>query len=96
MNLIWTENAEETFYEILLYISTEFSERNAQKFYDESHKMLERIALEPYLFSVSEKKSIRKAVIHKYTTLFYFVDTETDTIYLFSFFDTRQNPNKKP
>ncbi len=94
MNVIWTEGAEADFRNILLYLSSEFSEREAEKFYDDSFKVLDQIIIDPFLFGKTEIQSVRKAVIHKFTTLFYTVDAEKEAIVLLFFFDTRQNPNK--
>lgn len=95
MKLIWTEEAEETFRNILIYLSSEFSERDAEKFYDESYKILDQIKIEPFLFKRTEIKLVHKALIHKFTTLYYRVITDENSIILLFFFDTRQNPNKK-
>src|SRR5690606_6301268 len=95
MNVIWTAEAEETFRVILFYLSSEFSERRAEKFYDECYDVLKQIKIDPFLFKETEIKLTHKAVIHKFTTLFYKVNLEENSIILLFFFDTRQNPNKK-
>ncbi len=94
MKIIWTVGAEESFRNILLYLSSEFSEREAEKFYDDCYKVLDQIKNEPYLFIKTELEFVHKAVIHKFTTLFYSVAIKDDAIVLLFFFDTRQNPNK--
>lgn len=94
MRLIWTDEAEETFNDILLYLTSEFSERIANKFYDECYNTLDQIKREPFLFRKTELEPVRKAVVHKFTTLYYRADLEKNVIVLLFFFDTRQNPNR--
>ncbi|MDP2686063.1 MAG: type II toxin-antitoxin system RelE/ParE family toxin [Aequorivita sp.] len=93
MKLIWTDEAEETFSNILLYLASEFSERVADKFYNECYKILGQIKKEPFLYRKTEIESVHKVVIHKFTTLYYRLDLEKNVIVLLFFFDTRQNPN---
>lgn len=64
-------------------------------FYFKCLDVVELIKSNPYLYNPAEKISVHKAVIHKYTTLYFEIDKYSDSIILLSFFDTRQNPNKK-
>lgn len=85
MKLIWTDEAEETFNNILLYLASEFSERIADKFYNECYKILDQIKREPFLFRKTEIEAVRKAVIHKFSTLYYRVDPKKPSLFYFSF-----------
>lgn len=49
----------------------------------------------PEIFKQSEKHTnIRRAIIDKNNSLFYQVDAVNQKLYLLSFFDNRQNPEK--
>lgn len=77
------------------YLEKEFSHKQMDTFYFECQDIVELINSNPYLYKFADKISIHKAVIHKYTTLYFEIDTTIDSIILLSFFDTRQDPNKK-
>ncbi len=94
MTIIWTDEAETSFTNILLYLTSEFSNRITQKFYNDSYKVLNQITIDPFLFRKAEIQNVHRAVIHKFTSLYYKVDLEKNSIVLLFFFDTRQNLNK--
>lgn len=95
MKVIWTSEAEGTFDEIMDYLEKEFSQKQMDTFYFECHDVVDLIKSNPYLYKSADKINVHKAVIHKYTTLYFEVNTNIDSIILLSFFDTRQDPNKR-
>lgn len=96
MKIIWSDEAENSLDEILDYLEDEFSQKVASKFKEEVHRLIQLLKENPYLFPVFAYKNIRKAVIHKYTSLFYQIDSDKNEISLLSFFQSRQNSNKRP
>lgn len=95
MKIIWTLEAERSFDDIMDYLEKEFSQKQMDTFYFDCQNVVELIKSNPYLYMSAEKTDIHKAVIHKYTTLYFEIDEHSDSIILLSFFDTRQNPNKR-
>ena len=95
MKIVWTPEAIKTFDEILNYLQEEFSQKEVDTFYFETERVIGLIQKNPYLFKKSTKENIHQAVLHKYTTLYFEVKTSEKMVILLSFFETRQNPNKR-
>ncbi|WP_036693332.1 type II toxin-antitoxin system RelE/ParE family toxin [Pedobacter glucosidilyticus] len=86
----WSDEAEVTFDAIYQFVSIQWNIKQAEKLRVQTLKVLEQIAVNPYLFKESEIKNVRKAFISKHTSLFY--ETSQQTILLVFFWDNRQNP----
>src|SRR5690606_11839999 len=95
MKVTWSPEAVQTFDGIMEYLETEVSQKQMDTFYFKCNDVIDLIKVNPYLYQSSKKNNIRKAVIHKYTTLYFEISLLNNSIVLLSFFDTRQNPNKK-
>ena len=91
--IIWLPKAEERFDEIIYYLQENSSEKVVINFISKTNKKLFEIKLSPTMFSKSDKMGIYEALITKHNLLLYRV--EGNRIELLTFFDTRQNPNKK-
>jgi len=92
LNVNWTEEAKTTYEDILNYLQEEWSAREIETFIERTDNLLSIISQQPYLFKASAYKEIRKAVMGKHNSLFYFV--KNGEIYLLTFWDNRQNPAK--
>jgi len=95
MKVFWTSEAVRTFDAIMDYLEKQFSEKQKENFFFECADVVDLIEANPYLSKFMVKNDLHAAVIHKYTTLFFEIDKQSDSINLLSFFDTRQNPDKK-
>jgi plasmid stabilization system protein ParE len=85
-NLFWTEEALRNLDEILIYLETNWTDRERKTFIIKLSKQVDLIYRNPNLFPVSEYNSrLRKAVLSKQTTIFYELDGfNINLIYLFN------------
>jgi len=92
MTIHWSPRADETYGEILDYLSKERGLQSTIKFMDEVEHTIELISKFPQMFEASPSHpNIRKGFITKHTTLFY--EIKDDTIELLVFWNNRRNPN---
>ncbi len=93
MEIVWTDEAEQTFENIIAYIRKWFTEKEVDNFVIGTYEVLAVIRTHPKLFPISrirKFRSTRKAVIHPHSTLFYRI-TNNKQITLVAFWDNRQN-----
>ena len=90
----WSKEAEDTFDDIIAYLTTNWTEKEIQNFVRKVHKVIVQIEKNPYQFKTSQVQKIRKAFITKNNSLFYFVNEEDGFIELYTFWDNRQNPKE--
>ncbi|MTI20526.1 type II toxin-antitoxin system RelE/ParE family toxin [Fulvivirga sp. RKSG066] len=95
MTIYWTKRSESKFLKIKSYINKEFGQLSTIKFQDKVFDFLELLEKFPELGSleVAEKK-IYGFQISKQTRVFYRINK--NHISLLTFFDSRQDPIKKP
>jgi len=75
------------------YLTSEWSEKTNQRFLNQLNSKLEAIKLNPKMCPESiDIPGLRKCVVSKQTTLLY--EIYTDSIYVLTIFDSRQNPEK--
>jgi plasmid stabilization system protein ParE len=87
----WSKEAESKVNEILLYLVTNWTEREAFKFLLKTEKVVSMIIKRPLIYPIF-KNDIRKAVISKQVTLYYRIKGRT--LLIVTLFDNRQSPNK--
>jgi plasmid stabilization system protein ParE len=90
----WSKEAEDTFDEIIEYLENNWTEKEIQDFVQKAQKVIGQIEENPYQFKASRFQKIRKALITKHNSLFYFVNEAEKVIELYAFWDNRQNPKK--
>ena len=88
----WTPEAEDTFASIINYLEKEWSKKEIRKFAQKAQKIILQISANPKMFKSSGKEEIRKAVVTRQTSLFYWIDEKANLITLLSFWDNRKNP----
>lgn len=88
--VFWTEEATYTFDSIVLFIENKWSKKDAEKFVRHSHKTLNLIADQPYMYKASLNNNVRQAIITKQTSMFYEIHQEFITVLFF--WDNRQEP----
>ncbi len=92
MTVEWSPRADETYGEILEYLSEQWGLQVAIRFMDEVEHTIELIRQFPRMFEASPSHpTIRKGFITKHTTLFY--EIKDDTIELLVFWNNRRNPD---
>ncbi|MCG8322760.1 MAG: type II toxin-antitoxin system RelE/ParE family toxin [Cytophagales bacterium] len=90
MEIIWSEEAAEDYYQNIGYLLESWSEKSAMNFINEVDSVLEIIKERPEVYPLSGYRSVRKAVIRKQITLFYKV--EGTRVYLVRFWNNYQDP----
>lgn len=94
LTLRWTPEAEKTFFDIISYLESNWSEKEVQKFVRKAHEVINNIHRFPKMYRLIGNENIRKAVISKQNSLFYITDEEQELIILLSFWDNRKDTNK--
>jgi plasmid stabilization system protein ParE len=90
----WTPEAEKSFDAIISYLEEKWTEKEVKKFVQKTFKILSHIKINPEQFQSSKVNNVRKALITKHNSLFYYINEESKIIELYSFWDNRQNPSK--
>ena len=95
MDVIWSARAKITFFAVLEYLNENWTKKEILQFSQRVQIVINAIKKNPCLFSGSARnKEIRKAIVDKNNVFFYRIDTHHQRIYLLTFFDCRQNPQK--
>ncbi|GAB4514829.1 MULTISPECIES: type II toxin-antitoxin system RelE/ParE family toxin [unclassified Allomuricauda] len=91
--ILWTQNAILELEGIIAYLEEHWTERELKNFSRELDHVMELISKNPELFQASSaKKDVRRAVIGRYTNLYYRMGS--NTVEILSLFSNRQNPSK--
>lgn len=90
LEILWSDEANEIFDNIVLFIENKWSIRDAENFVIHTNKVLKLIAEQPYMYKASINSNIRKALITKQTSVFYEIHNEF--IMILFFWDNRQEP----
>ena len=95
MEVIWSAKAKITYFVILDYLEKNWSGKEIIRFHNRTEAIIKAIKKNPGIFPVSPKhKRFRRAIIDKNNSLYYHVDSRNSKIYLLTFYDNRQNPDK--
>ncbi len=96
-NVIWSDEAESSFQQVIDDLLFRWSEREAINFINRTEEIISNVSKSPYLFRAYYKDpAIRHGILHKNTTMFYKVMEDSKTIRIMLFWATRTNPNKLP
>ncbi|HKL34155.1 MAG TPA: type II toxin-antitoxin system RelE/ParE family toxin [Tangfeifania sp.] len=94
LEIYWSKRAEKQLDEILLFLQNEWGENVTKNFAKKIYNFLDLLSKYPKLGTIENKeKQIRGFPIVKQVNLFYKIDK--GRIILLSFFDNRQNPQKR-
>jgi hypothetical protein len=95
MEVIWSARAKITYFKVLDYLDDNWTKREIIQFSQRTQIVIQAIKRNPGMFPHSRKHGkIRKAYVDKNNSFFYQVDLQNNKIYLLTFFDNRQNPDK--
>jgi plasmid stabilization system protein ParE len=93
--IIWNKRGQNTFDDTINYLHDEVSQQSAETFFNIVYDKIDKLVKQPFIGrKVGSTKSVRVINLDKHRQMFYrIVGT---TLYISYFFDTRQNPNKRP
>jgi plasmid stabilization system protein ParE len=93
--IVWNKRGQNTFDDIINYIHDEVSQQSAETFFNIVYDKIDKLVKQPFIGrKVGSTKSVRVINLDRHRQMFYrIVGT---TLYISYFFDTRQNPNKRP
>jgi plasmid stabilization system protein ParE len=93
--IIWTHQADFNLKKVFLYLHTNWSEKDIDKFLDTLDMKLINISKMPFIGKrYKNETSTRSLVVVKQVKLFYQINK--DAIEILNIFDTRQNPDSRP
>lgn len=88
----WSLEAENTFFAVIDYLENEWTEREVQRFVQKANRIIDQIQQNPVMYKSKGNERVRKAVINKQNSLFYFFDETENIILLLTFWGNRKNP----
>ena len=98
--VVWTKKARKQRVETLTYGALTFGKRLALKFKEALHQYDRLLAsnshlgpIEPLL--IQEPQIFRSVVVHKHYKLIYYVNTNSNTIYIVALWDNRREPKQQ-
>lgn len=91
--LLWTEHALDELKSTYEYLEANFSDKELKALSVDLDKVLNLIQQNPNLFPISKFNAVRRVVIKKFNTLYYYV--KGDSIEILSFFSNRQSPDSR-
>ncbi|QGY46584.1 type II toxin-antitoxin system RelE/ParE family toxin [Maribellus comscasis] len=95
MEVIWSSQAKITWFNILDYLDKNWTKREIKQFIQRTEIIIRTIKKNPGIFPNSLRyKNVKKAVVDKNNSFFYQVDKKEQKIYILTFFDNRQNPER--
>ena len=95
MEIIWSAKAKITFYSVIEYLNENWTKKEMIQFNQRSHITINAIRKNPQIFPASSKnKDVRRAIVDKNNSFYYKIDDRNQKIYLLTFFDSRQDPEK--
>ncbi len=94
VNIFWTEKAIESYNKITDYLTENWGDQVTSSFVEKTQKTLDILSSNLVKFRFTKIESVYEVPITKHNLLIYRI-SETQ-IELLVFYDTRQNPIKKP
>ncbi len=76
MEVIWSQRAENDYYQQIDYLMTKWGEDTATKFVDQVFQIIENLVIHPQMYPSSGYQDIRKALVNQHISLFYQVKDE--------------------
>lgn len=92
-NILWTTNALEELEQTIEYLQLHFTDKEIKKLVQKIESLIEITSQNPFIFPISESKTIHKLVILEFNTMYYRVNN--GSVEILSFFSNRQSPQKR-
>jgi plasmid stabilization system protein ParE len=94
LTITWSPKALDNFHDILHYLEENWDKSVTKDFVYKTENIIHQISEYPKSYrQISNKNSVREAVITKHNLLLYCI--YKNQIFLLAFFDTRKHPKKK-
>jgi plasmid stabilization system protein ParE len=91
----WTLHAQEELNATFDYLENNWTSREIKNFSKLLENRLLIIRNFPFIYPTNkQKKSVRRCVISKQSSIYYQINTDTKRIIILSFFDNRKNQSK--
>jgi len=95
MEVIWSAKAKSTFFSVIDYLNENWTQKEMIQFNQRTLITINAIRKNPGIFPPSSKnKEVRRAIVDKNNSFYYKIDTYHQKIFLLTFFDCRQDPQK--
>ncbi len=91
--IVWSPKALQKFEHNISLLQANWTDREIANFVNRVNDILYNIRSNPGMYRKSGKGKVREVVITRQIILLY--ETKRNKVELLTFFDTRQNPNKK-
>lgn len=89
----WTDHALEELSETFQYLQLNFSEKEISRLANKIESVLRYISQYPKLYpESSQQRGVRRAVVAKFNTLYYRINTKKNQIEILSFFSNCEDP----
>lgn len=95
-DIVWSPEARNTYIGVLESINSQWSISEVKSFETHVNQVLELVRKFPEIYEYSDYSNAHRCVLSKQVSLFYRIEKEAEIIELISFFDNRQNPEKRP
>jgi len=95
-DIVWSLEARNTYIGVLESINSQWSFSEVKSFETHVNQVLELVRQFPEIYEYSDQSNAHRCVLSKQVSLFYRIEKEAETIELISFFDNRQDPEKRP
>jgi len=91
--IAWTRKALTDLDNIILYLETNWAEKEVSNFFRKLDKRIDLIAQRPLLYpQTTTRKNVHRSVLISQLTIYYRVNK--NTVEILTLFDNRQNPKK--
>ncbi|WP_114791883.1 type II toxin-antitoxin system RelE/ParE family toxin [Niabella yanshanensis] len=91
--ILWTDNALDELQNTVEYLESQFGVNELRQLAHKIESVVTLLRHNPYLFSESEFKGVRRVNILKLNTLYFRINTET--VEILSFFSNRRDPSSR-
>jgi plasmid stabilization system protein ParE len=93
--ILWTDSAKSTFNNIVEYLRKEWSEREVQKFVNNTLEMISTLKRYPEMCRPSlKRKNVRIGILNKHTQLIYHYKPGKKKLEILLFWNFKRNPAK--
>jgi len=92
MEVIWSQRAENDYYQQIDYLMENWEEDVALKFVDQVFQIIEHLVTHPRMYPITNYQGIRKALVNQYISLFYQI--QEGRIILLRFWPNAQDPEQ--
>ncbi len=93
--ILWSDHALDELERTVEYLQLNFSDAEITSLAKAVESTISNISNNPFMYPESAAKNVRRAVILRFNSLYYRLNTGSESIEILSFFSNRQNPGLK-